>query len=103
MSEHEEFKSWITAFNKKHEQKDRDNSVTEFNSLKSYHEENQYLNLIKEIIDDGFFEKGRNGTTLSVFGRSMRFSLKNGKIPLLTTKNISLENMCKRIVVVYSW
>jgi thymidylate synthase len=42
-------------------------------------EEYQYLNLIKDIIDNGFWEEGRNGRTKSIFGNMMRFSLKDGK------------------------
>jgi thymidylate synthase len=50
------------------------------------HEEYQYLNLIENIIENGTWEEGRNGKTKSIFGNSMRFSLKDGKIPILTTK-----------------
>ena len=49
-------------------------------------EELQYLNLIKDILEKGTWEEGRNGKTKSVFGNMMRFSLKDGKIPILTTK-----------------
>ena len=98
MSEHEEFKSWMRAFNKRHEKKEKDSYVTNFDPLKSDHEENQYLKLIKEIIEEGFYEKGRNGTTQSVFGRSMRFSLKNGKIPLLTTKKLAWKTCLKELL-----
>jgi thymidylate synthase len=49
-------------------------------------EENQYLNLIKDILEKGSVEKGRNGIVKSLFGYSMRFSLKDGVLPLLTTK-----------------
>ena len=48
-------------------------------------EEYQYLQLIKDILDDGHKETTRNGTTFSLFGRTMRFSLKDNKIPILTT------------------
>ena len=98
MSEHEEFKSWIRAFNRKHEQKENANYVSQIDTIKMNHEETQYLNLIKEIIEDGFFEKGRNGNTKSVFGRSMRFSLKNGKIPLLTTKKLAWKTCLKELL-----
>ena len=37
--------------------------------------EQQYLDLIKDIINNGEHVKGRNGNTLTVFGRTMRFSL----------------------------
>ena len=38
------------------------------------HQEYQYLNLIKQILDDGFWEEGRNGKTKSIFGSSLRSS-----------------------------
>lgn len=53
------------------------------------HPENQYLQLIQEIIENGFVENTRNGITKSIFGYSMRFSLKDGTIPLLTTKKVA--------------
>jgi len=53
------------------------------------HEESQYLQLIKDILDKGEFEDTRNGLTQSVFGYSMRFSLKDGIIPILTTKKVA--------------
>ncbi len=51
-------------------------------------EELQYLNLINEIIEKNNCEKNRNGNTVSKFGHLMRFSLKDGNMPLLTTKKI---------------
>jgi thymidylate synthase len=53
------------------------------------HDENQYLDLIRHIIENGSMEETRNGTTKSVFGYSMRFSLKDGILPILTTKKLA--------------
>ena len=50
------------------------------------HEEYQYLNLIQNILENGTWEEGRNGKVKSIFGQTMRFSLKDGSIPILTTK-----------------
>jgi len=62
-------------------------SDTIFKNINKYkHEEYQYLNLIENILENGVWEEGRNGKTKSIFGQSMRFSLKDGKIPILTTK-----------------
>jgi len=52
-------------------------------------EEKQYLTLIRDILEKGHLEEGRNGTTKSLFGTSMRFSLKDGKLPILTTKRVA--------------
>ena len=49
-------------------------------------EELQYLNLINNILENGTWENGRNGKTKAIFGNMMRLSLKDGKIPILTTK-----------------
>ena len=53
------------------------------------HEEYQYLQLIGDIIDNGNKEQGRNGNTIVKFGVNMRFSLKDGTLPLLTTKKMA--------------
>ena len=58
----------------------------------SFHEETQYLNLIREIIHTGSFEKSRNGNTYTKFGYNMRFSLRNGMIPILTTKKMAWKS-----------
>ena len=62
------------------------------------HEEYQYLNLLKNIIDNGFFDEGRNGRTKSIFGHSMRFSLENNKIPILTTKKTAWKTCLKELL-----
>jgi len=61
-------------------------------------EEKQYLDLIQEIISEGFEEVGRNGATRSIFGRSMRFSLKDNKIPILTTKKVAWKTCLKELL-----
>lgn len=53
------------------------------------HPEQQYIQLIRDILEKGTMENGRNGNTKSLFGYSMRFSLKDGVIPLLTTKRVA--------------
>jgi len=55
----------------------------------NFHEEIQYTNLIREILNSGYVESGRNGDTLTKFGYSMRYTLRNGTIPILTTKKLA--------------
>ncbi len=68
------------------------------NIQKFQHEEYQYLNLIENILENGGWEEGRNGKTKSVFGQSMRFSLKDGKIPILTTKKTAWKTCLKELL-----
>jgi thymidylate synthase len=70
-----------------------------FSNLKKIqHEEYQYLNLLENILENGFWEEGRNGKTKSIFGQSMRFSLKDGKIPILTTKKTAWKTCLKELL-----
>lgn len=46
-----------------------------------------YLGLLNDIIENGVVKHTRAGDTLSVFGRSLRFNLKEG-LPMLTTKKM---------------
>lgn len=57
------------------------------------HPERQYLNLLRDILDNGARRDDRTGTgTLGVFGRQMRFDLAKG-FPLLTTKKLHLRSI----------
>jgi thymidylate synthase len=62
------------------------------------HEEYQYLNLIQNILENGTWEEGRNGKTKSIFGQTMRFSLKDGSIPILTTKKTAWKTCLKELL-----
>jgi thymidylate synthase len=53
------------------------------------HPEQQYLDLVREILSTGISKQDRTGVgTKSVFGRTMRFSLRDGVLPLFTTKRV---------------
>lgn len=57
------------------------------------HPEWQYLNLLRNILENGVRRDDRTGTgTLGVFGRQMRFDLSKG-FPLLTTKKLHTRSI----------
>lgn len=67
-------------------------------SATSLHEEEQYLNLIRKIVRDGYYERTRNGNTLCTFGYSMRFNLQNGTIPFITTKKLAWKTCFRELM-----
>ncbi|MCX7955837.1 MAG: thymidylate synthase [Patescibacteria group bacterium] len=54
------------------------------------HQEYQYLNLLKDILENGVrkVDRGTGDVSYSVFGRQIRFDLSKGEFPLLTTKKV---------------
>ena len=81
--------------------KNEENKISDniFSNIKKVeHEEYQYLNIVQHILENGFWEEGRNGKTKSIFGNSMRFSLKDGKIPILTTKKTAWKTCLKELL-----
>lgn len=62
------------------------------------HQEQQYLDLIRNILVNGHIHEGRNGDTKSLFGNFMRFSLKDGTLPLLTTKKVAWKTCFKELI-----
>jgi thymidylate synthase len=61
-------------------------------------EEEQYLNLVRDILSEGTLEQGRNGNTKCVFGAAMHFSLDHGVIPILTTKRVAWKTCLKELL-----
>ena len=62
------------------------------------HDEYQYLNLVSDVITDGFDEVGRNGSVKCVYGAAMHFSLEEGVIPILTTKRTAWKTCLKELL-----
>ena len=56
-------------------------------------DEQAYLDMLRKIRDDGDERHSRNGIVKSLFGESLKFDLRNGKFPLLTSKSVSFKNV----------
>ena len=56
-----------------------------------------YTDLLQDILDNGVTKETRNGGTISVFGRQIRHSMKDG-FPLLTTKKMAWKTMVTELL-----
>lgn len=62
-------------------------------------EEEQYLDLIRTILKKGCIRGDRTGTgTQSLFGAQMRFDLRDGTLPLLTTKRVFWRGVAEELL-----
>lgn len=60
-------------------------------------EENNYLNLLKRIINEGNLTQTRNSFTINTFGEKMIFNMNNG-FPLLTTKKMGYKTILRELL-----
>ena len=77
-----------------------DEQVSANNHGSQNHEEMQYINLVKDIIEKGLEKSDRTGIgTRSLFGpTNMRFNLRNGCFPLLTTKRVFWRGVVEELL-----
>ena len=61
------------------------------------HEEYQYLNIMKDILENGSKKDSRNSIVYSQFGKQMKFDLRNG-FPLLTTKRVPWKTVLRELI-----
>lgn len=58
----------------------------------------QYLSLVREILEDGIQKKDRTGIgTVSIFGAQRKYDLRKG-FPLLTTKKVSFDGILRELL-----
>jgi dihydrofolate reductase/thymidylate synthase len=63
------------------------------------HEEHQYLDAVRDIISTGVVRTDRTGTgTISKFGMTSRWSLRDDVFPLLTTKRVFWRGVAEELL-----
>jgi len=62
-------------------------------------EENQFIEIIIDIISYGVLREDRTGNSVkSIFSREIRFDLSNGRIPLITTQKMNLRHIFEELM-----
>ena len=61
------------------------------------HAEQQYLDILRNILKHGDETEGRNGKTISLFKQDMKFDLRDG-FPLLTTKKMFTRGIIEELL-----
>lgn len=61
------------------------------------HVDEQYLNLVNDVLEHGVEKDTRAGKTLSLFGKQLRFNLKEG-LPMLTTKKMFAKGVIHELL-----
>jgi thymidylate synthase len=86
--------------NDKHDQ----NASIKTNDHMKKHEECQYIHLVKDVIEKGLEKSDRTGIgTRSIFGpTNLRFNLRNGVFPLLTTKRVFWRGVVEELLWIIS-
>ncbi|KAJ3902170.1 thymidylate synthase [Lentinula edodes] len=74
--------------------------IDEANPGRHDHDENQYLSLIRHVLDTGDVRPDRTGTgTIALFApQNLRFSLSDSTLPLLTTKRTFLRGIIEELL-----
>ncbi len=58
----------------------------------------QYLDLLRNIKENGHNHESRNGIRRSIFGIHLRFDLSKGELPLVTTREIPTDKFIKELL-----
>jgi thymidylate synthase len=74
------------------------NNKQRYNFCHDIHDENQYLNLIEDILEANEEFVGRNGSTYAIFGCAMHFNLDNNVVPFLTTKKLAWKTCLRELL-----
>ena len=75
-------------------------NVIEFNYYRyNNKEEKRYIKIMNKILNKGIYKDDRTGTgTLSIFGKRFKYNVRNGIIPLFTTKKVFFKGAAEELL-----
>jgi len=60
--------------------------------------DDQYLKLVRTVLDTGDMQEGRNGKVRVCVGGALSFSLRDGELPFLTTKRLAWKTCLRELL-----
>nr|CDS33455.1 thymidylate synthase [Hymenolepis microstoma] len=82
-----------------HKDSDKENVIVYPYNTETNMGEAGYLNLVRRVLTEGVLRDDRTGTgTWSIFGPQIRFDLRNGHFPLLTTKQTFFRGILEELL-----
>ena len=60
--------------------------------------DDQYMRLVKTVLDLGDMQEGRNGKVRVCIGGALSFSLRDGEVPFLTTKRLAWKTCLRELL-----
>ncbi len=60
--------------------------------------DDDYLQLVRDVLEHGDKQEGRNGRVRVVVGAAMAFSLRDGQVPFITTKRLAWRTCAKELL-----
>ena len=62
----------------------------------------QYLTLVRDILDHGYYDQNRTGTaTYKLPHKMFQFDLSKGEFPILTTKFVAFKTAVKELLWIF--
>jgi thymidylate synthase len=60
--------------------------------------DDEYLQLVRDVLKHGDLQEGRNGKVRVVVGAALAFSLRDGRLPFITTKRLAWKTCLKELL-----
>lgn len=60
--------------------------------------DDQYLRLVRNVLEEGDLQEGRNGRVRVVIGASLAFDLAEGRVPLLASKRLAWKTCLRELL-----
>lgn len=89
----------LVSYSEQYKQNDITFRFLKYKKTDKDSDENVYTGLLRDVLENGKERPDRTGVgTISLFGKSMKFDISNGTVPLLTTKYVPFKSIVEELL-----